>query len=63
MCSEVSLRQTGLGLVDSILVSETYSTNFVSSFEPPKSEIVKPVEVTPPPTKIRVDLKESKLES
>ena len=28
--------------------------------EPPKSEIVKPVEVTPPPRKIRVDLKKSK---
>ena len=28
--------------------------------EPPKSEIVKPVEVTPPPRKIRVDLKEFK---
>ena len=63
MCSEVSLRQTGLGFVDSILVSETYSTNFVSSFKPPKSEIVKPVEVTLPPMKIKVDFKESKLES
>ena len=41
-------------------MSETYFTNFVSSSEPPKSEIVKPVEVTPPPTKIRVDLNESK---
>ena len=38
---------------------ETHSTNFVSSFEPPMSEVVKPVEVTPP-RKIRVDLKESK---
>ena len=41
-------------------MSETHSTNFVSSFEPPQSEFVKPVEVTPPPRKIRVDLKESK---
>ena len=39
---------------------ETHSTNFVSSSEPPKSKIVKPVEVTPPSRKIRVDLKESK---
>ena len=41
-------------------MSEIHSINFVSSFKPPKSEIVKPVEVTPPPRKIRVDLKESK---
>ena len=41
-------------------MSETHSINFVSSFKPPKSEIVKPVEVTPPLRKIRVDLKESK---
>ena len=39
---------------------ETHSTNFVSSSKPPKSEIVKPVEITPAPRKIRVDLKESK---
>ena len=45
---------------DSIFVSKTHSTNFVTSFEPPKSEIVKLVEVTPPPRKIRVDLKEFK---
>ena len=51
--------KTGLGFVDSISVSETHSTNFVSSFKPPVSEIVKPLEVTPP-RKIRVDLKESK---
>ena len=38
---------------------KTHSTNFVSSFEPLVSEIVKPVEVTPP-RKTRVDLKESK---
>ena len=49
----------GLGFVDSISLSETHSTNFVSSSEPPVSEIVKPVEVTPL-KKIRVDLKESK---
>ena len=54
------LDKTGLGFFDSIYLSETHSTNFVSSSEPPKSEIVKSVEVTPPPTKIRVDLKESK---
>ena len=39
---------------------KTHSTNFVSSSETPKSEIVKPVEVAPPSRKIRVDLKESK---
>ena len=49
-----------LGFVDSISMSETHSTNFVSSFEPSKSEIVKLVKVTPPFKKIRVDLKESK---
>ena len=49
-----------LGFVDSISMSETHSTNFVSSFEPSKSEIVKLVKVTPPLKKIRVDLKESK---
>ena len=53
------LDKTGLGFKDSISVSETHSTNFVSSSEPPKSEIVKLIEVTPPPKKIRVDLKES----
>ena len=52
-------KKTGLGFVDSISVFETHSTNFVSSSEPPKSEIVKPLEVTSP-RKIRVDLKESK---
>ena len=40
-------------------MSETHFTNFISSPEPPKSEIVKLVEVTPP-RKIIVDLKESK---
>ena len=54
------LDKTGLGIVNSISVFETHSTNFVSSSKPPKSEIVKPVEVTPPPRKIIVDLKESK---
>ena len=41
-------------------LSETHSINFISSFEPPKSEIVKLVKVTPPLKKIRVDLKEFK---
>ena len=40
------LDKSSLGFVDNILISETHSTNFVSSFEPPKSEIVKLVEVT-----------------
>ena len=55
-----SLDKTGLGFEDSISVSETHSTNFVTSLEPPKSEIVKPGEVTPPLRKIRVDLKKFK---
>ena len=54
------LNKTGLGFVESISVFETHFTKFVSSFEPPKSEIVKPVEVIPIPRKIRVDLKEPK---
>ena len=54
------LEKTGLGFEDSISMSETHSTNFVTSSEPPKSEIVKPIEVTPPPRKIRVDLKKFK---
>ena len=49
------LDKTGLGFVTSISVSETHSANFVSSSKPPKSEIVKPVEVTPPSRKIRVE--------
>ena len=53
------LDKTGLGFEDSISVPKTHFTNFVSSFEPLVSEIVKPVEVTSP-KKIRVDLKESK---
>ena len=51
--------KTGLGFIESISVSETHSTNFFSSSGSPVSEIVKPVEITPP-RKIRVDLKESK---
>ena len=54
------LDKTGLGFVESILVSETHSTNFVPSSEPPLSEIIKQVEVTSPSRKIRVDLKKSK---
>ena len=53
------LDKIGLGFENSIFVSETHSTKFVSSSEPPMSEIFKPVEVTPP-RKIRVDLKEFK---
>ena len=54
--------KTGLGFVESISVPETHSTNFVPSSEPPVSEVVKPVEITPP-RKIRVDLKEFKPKS
>ena len=53
------LDKTGLGFVDRICMFETHSTNFVPSSEPPKIEVVKPIEVTPAPRKIRVDLKES----
>ena len=53
------LDKTGLGFVDSITISKTHSTNFVSSSKPPVSEIVKLAEVTPP-RKIKVDLKDSK---
>ena len=49
------LDKTGLGFVNSISVSETHSTNFVSSSKPLKSEIVKPVEVKPPSRKIMVE--------
>ena len=38
---------------------KNHSTNFISSFEPPISEIVKPAKVTTT-RKIRVDLKDSK---
>ena len=53
--------KTGLGFIESINVSAPNSTIFVplSSSEPPVSEVVKPVEVTPS-RKIRVDLQESK---
>ena len=54
------LDKTSLGFENSIFVSETHSKNFVSSFKPPKSEIVKLVEVTPLLRKIRVNIKESK---
>ena len=56
------LEKTGLGFEDNITIFKTHSTNFVSSSKPPMSEIVKPVEVTPP-RKIRVDLKESESKS
>ena len=46
--------KTGLGFVEGISVLENHSTNFVSSSEPHVSEVVKPVEVTPP-RKIMVD--------
>ena len=54
------LDKTSLGFVDNISVFETYSINFVPSSKPPKIEVVKPVEVTSAPRKIRVDLKEFK---
>ena len=60
-----SFDKTGLGFVESISVSASHSINFVlsSSSNPPVSEgvseVVKPIEVSPP-RKIRVDLKESK---
>ena len=52
------LNKTSLDFEDSISVPKTHSTNFVSSSEPFVSEIVKPIEVTPP-RKTRVDRKES----
>ena len=57
------LDKSGLGFVDSIFVAETHSTNFVSSSEPSKIEVVKPKEDVPAPRKIRVDLTESKPKS
>ena len=53
--------KSGLGFVESISMPTPNSTIFVpsSSSKPPVSEVVKPLEVTPP-RKIRVDLKESK---
>ena len=53
------INKTGLGFVENISMSETNSINFIPSSEPPMSEVVKPVEVTPP-RKIRVDLHEFK---
>ena len=41
-------------------MSETHSTNFVPSSKPPNIEVVKPIEVTPAPRKIKFDPKESK---
>ena len=52
------LDKTGLNFEDSISVPKTHFTNFISSSEPPMSEIVKLVEVTLP-QKTRVNLKES----
>ena len=49
----------GFGFVDSISVSETHFTNFVSSSEPSRIEVVKPKEDVPAPRKIRVNLTES----
>ena len=57
------LDKSGLGFVDSIFVSETHSTNFVSSSKPSKIEVVKPKEDVPAPRKIVVDLTESKPKS
>ena len=51
--------KTRLGFVEDISVPEIHSTNFVPSSEPPVSEVVKLVEVSPL-RKIRVDLQESK---
>ena len=51
--------KTGLGFVESISMPKTHFTNFVLSFQAPVSEVVKPVEVSPP-RKIRIDLQESK---
>ena len=53
------LDKIGLGFVESIFVPEPHSTNVVPSSEPPVSEVVKPVKVTPP-RKIKVGLQESK---
>ena len=53
------LNKIGLDFKNSISMPKTHSINFISSSEPLVSEIVKPVEVTPP-RKTRVDLKESK---
>ena len=50
-----SSNKIGLGFVESISMPKPHSTNFVSSSEPPMSEIAKQAEVTPP-RKIRVNL-------
>ena len=57
------LDKLGFGFVDSISVSETHFTNFISSSEPSRIEVVKPKEDVLDPRKIRVDLKESKPKS
>ena len=51
------LDKTGLGFVEIILMSKTHSTNFVPSSKPPKCEIVKLVEVTPPLGRLGLILK------
>ena len=53
------LDKLGFDFVDSISVSETHFTNFVSSSEPFRIEVVKPKEDVPAPRRIRVDLTES----
>ena len=51
--------KTRLGFVEGIFMPKIHSTNFVPSSEPPVSEVVKLVEVSPL-RKIRVVLQESK---
>ena len=51
--------RTRLGFVEGIFMPKIHSTNFVPSSEPPVSEVVKLVEVSPL-RKIRVVLQESK---
>ena len=58
--SKSPLDKMGLGIVDSIYVSETQSTNCVPTSEPSKIKVVKPIEVTLASRKIRVNLKKSK---
>ena len=58
-----SLDKSGLGFAGRISASEIHFTNFVTSSEPSKIEVVKPKEEVPAPRKIRVDLKESKPKS
>ena len=59
MFKNLPFDKTGLGFIESISVPETHSTNFVPSSEVLVSEVVKPVEVSPP-RKIRVNIQESK---